>query len=511
MREADRKKNSYEVKTVKYLAFDLGASSGKMMLGEFDGSRLKVSQIHKFLNHPINMGRSVYWDYLYIYSEMIKGIQMAANVAPEFVSMGIDGYCNDFSFINAAGDLLFPIRSYRDNRTGRYAEQIKNKMKEERLFSLTGNLSSEAGTRMQLAAMSEEGQEYLFEKCDKMLFLPDLLLYYLTGEKIAEFTLSSVSQLMNYRTKTWDAEILDTFLIPNRMMGEIVKPGTLVGKKSASVYGLETIRAFDMMAVCEHDTASAFSPYLSTQHEAVISSGTWMLCGVPINGPLTTSGALERKINNEGNLDENYFLVKSIMGTWLIQEVLRECEAKGMYLDFVQVDSMILEAKPFRYSFEVDDRALFRPGNMMEKIKMNCMELSGAKPESLGDLFRCIQECLAFKCRQALEELQEETGKEIHRIHIIDGGAKDKTFCKFLANVCNMPVNAGSNCASALGNIVVQMIGRGEIESMKEGYTIIQNSFIPTVYYPDNHSLWNEKYLQYRKRIRNRKKDEDML
>ena len=487
---------------MKYLAFDLVASSGKLLLGEFDGSVLKLSEIHKFPNRPVNMGRGTYWDYFYIYSGMIEGIQKASSLT-KFVSMGIDGYCNDFSFINGKGDLLYPVRSYRDLRTKRYSQRQKAGISDERLYSLTGNLSTLANTRMQLAAMVEEGQGYLFEHCDKMLFLPDLLLYYLSGEKVSELTLSSVSQLMNYKTQKWEPEIMKAFSIPGQMMGEIVKPGTVIGKKQPAVQGLEDVGAFDLTTVCEHDTASAFSSFLYSKDEVLVSSGTWMLCGVPVDVPSTGADVMKKGITNEGNMDGKYFLVKSIMGTWLIQEVIRDYRRKGYRYEFSQIDEMICNARPFAYRLDVDDEELFNPGNMIHKIRKKCFQLNGKIPETPGEIFRCIQECMAFKCRQALEELQEETGREFSRIHILDGGAKDTNFCRYLANVCNKEVCAGLDCASAAGNILVQMAGHGEISSMKEGYEILRNSFRAVVYKPDQPSLWEEKYLQYQEELKN--------
>lgn len=487
---------------MKYLAFDLGASSGKLLLGDFDGSRLKLSHIHKFPNHPINMGRSVYWDYFYIYSGMIEGIRKAGSKT-EFISMGIDGYCNDFSFINSEGDLLYPVRSYRDDRTRRCMAKTKIKMSDERIYNLTGNLSTAANTRMQLAAMQEDEQSYVFEQCDKMLFLPDLLLYYLTGEKIAEFTLSSVSQMMNYQTQNWDSEILDAFSIPEKMLGQIVKPGTVIGKNKKMLQGLEDIRTFDVTTVCEHDTASAFAPFQASQNEVVVSSGTWMLCGVPVKTPVNSLDAMRKNITNEGNADGGYFLVKSIMGTWLMQEVIRDYAAKGFSYGFQQIASMISETKPFSYTFDVDDEELFSPGNMIQKIKRKCFEFCRKIPETPGEIFRCIQECIAFKCRQALEELEEQTGKIFSRIRVIDGGAKDEILCKYIANVCNKQVYTGSYCASAAGNIIIQMMGHNEISSLEEGYCLLEDSFCPRIYNPQEVQVWDERYCEYQEKFKN--------
>ncbi|MSC85279.1 rhamnulokinase [Eubacterium sp. am_0171] len=487
---------------MRYLAFDLGASSGKLLLGDFNGSKLKMQEIHRFPNHPINMGRGIYWDYLYIYSEMIKGIRKAHSES-EFVSMGIDGFCNDFSFISKDGELLSPVRAYRDGRTKRCMEKIKNKMPDEELYKLTGNLSTSANTRIQLAAMQEEGQAYIFEKCDKMLFLPDLLLYYLTGEKIAEFTLSSVSQLMSYQTKQWDTEILNTFSIPERMMGNIVNPGVVIGKSQCKLEGLDDIKPFNITTVCEHDTASAFAPFLYSENEAVISSGTWTLCGVPISNPINSKNAMNRDITNEGNMDGKYFLVKSIMGTWLIQETIRDYELKGFSYGYNEIDAMISETKPFSFAFDVDDEELFTPGNMIRKIRNKCYEFNGMMPDTPGEIFRCIQECMAFKCRLALDELQEQTHSYFSRIHIIDGGSKDSIFCSYIANVCNKQVYAGMNFASAAGNVLVQMIGHHEISSLEEGCSLLQDSILPKVFEPKDVLLWNERYYYYLEQLNN--------
>lgn len=481
---------------MNYLAFDLGASSGKMFLSHFDGGRLTIEVVHRFPNSPIALGNGLYWDFIGIYRTMCEGIAKADSATGhQITSYGVDSYCNDFAFINRHGALLSPIRCYRDERTARCRDAIFQKMPPEKLYQRSGNQIALFTAAMQLASMREEGDDALMDSAHKMLFLPDLLHFYLTGNAINEYTIASVSQMYDYQTSDWSDEILSCFDIPRNLFAPIVQPGTCIGK--ASLLKDWDVSPFEVIAVCEHDTASA---YLAAMHQgpgAIISSGTWMLVGTETDKPLINDYGYRGNIANEGGYPGHHRLLCNVMGNWLVQQLRREYAQANQSYSFAELIFLATSTQPLRWQVNVDDECFFSPGDVRSKIRSHCLARYGSAPENPGEFARCIIESLAFKCFYTVQKLERLVGRSLPVISVVGGGSQDQLVCQLIADVSGRLVLAGPEEASALGNVLVQMISMGDLASLGEGKELLRLSFAPRTHEPQPHGGLLDAYQDY--------------
>jgi sugar (pentulose or hexulose) kinase len=480
---------------MKLLAFDLGSSGGKLMEGRFDGESIALSELARFDHKSVPLGDGLYWEFAGIYRSLLEGLQKASG--PVF-SLGIDSFANDFGFIDKNGELLSPLRCYRDFRTSRYADYVYSRLSPRHLYDLTGNQNALFSTLMQLGAMQAAGQGWILDKADKLLFIPDLLVYYLTGEAVAEYTIGSVSQLYSYTDGDFSAEVLNAFNIRRNLFGGLVMPGTVAGQLRDSLSRDLGLPPFRIVSVCEHDTASAYlaSP-LDRRDAIIISSGTWALMGCELEQPLINEEAYRYNIANEGGYPGYHRFLRNVMGSWIIQEIRAEYRVKGTVYSFAELEEMAKTAAPFAYFIDVDDNAFFTPGNMVGKIQETCRRHYGTAPETPGALLRCVYESLAMKYRRNLEILEKVTGTAFKIINIIGGGSKDVLMCQFTADSCKRPVAAGPQEATVLGNMLVQLIAAGKIASISEGRRIISASCPLAWYEPENTASWEEGYGHY--------------
>ncbi|GHU64517.1 carbohydrate kinase [Clostridia bacterium] len=468
---------------MNYLAFDLGASSGKIVRARFDGNQLRLETVSRFENHQIRQEDGLYWDFPAIQSNMLSGIAKAAKSGP-IDSFGIDTFCNDFSFIDASGKIMAPIHSYRDERTLRTAARSNRIMPPRKLYELTGNQRAPFNTLMQLAAMRIENKAAVLDEAAHFLFLPDLLAYGLTGEILTERTVSSVSQMYSFETKDWIDEILNAFRIPRALFGKLTDPGTISGRLSGRMSAELGAHPFDFVSVCEHDTASAFLASAGTADSLILSSGTWSVAGCENEKPIITDFGFENNIANEGSIKGCHRILKNVMGSWLLQELIADYRNDGVTYGYEDLTRAARQAKPEQWSIDVDDPIFFLPGDIRKKIRTQCLVRHDAAPETLGEFARVIEEGLALKYRMALEQLEELTGRHFAAISVIGGGTKDSLLCQLTANICGRPVLAGHAEATSLGNILVQMLAHGEIKNITEGRELIAGSFPIKTYDP---------------------------
>ncbi len=478
---------------MEYIAFDLGASSGKLFRGSFDGSHLALRAVHRFDNGAVSLGSGLYWDFLGIWQNLCLGLRKARREGA-FHSFGIDTFSNDFSLIGPAGDLLLPMRCYRDRRTSRCADAVYRKMPPKALYRESGNQIAPFNTLMQLAAMREEGMGYLLERAHRLLFLPDLIAYYMTGEEIAERTVSSVSQMYDFRTGDWSTRILEAHGIPRALFGALTDPGTISGKAKADFQRQWATGGFDFVSVCEHDTASAFLAAPGGGEHAILSSGTWALVGCEQAGPIIDDFGFRHNIANEGSLPGHHRLLRNVMGSWILQELRREYQQDGEGYEFSEQAALAETCAPFSFLIDVDDPEFFAPGGMRQKIREKCWARRGGMPETRGEFIRCVCESLALKYRWALDMLETLTGRTFPAIDIIGGGAQDAFTCRLTADACRRPAIAGPADASAIGNILVQMIAHGEIRDVAEGREAIARSFPRAQYEPGDEARWRDAY-----------------
>ncbi len=478
------------------IAFDLGGSGGKVVLGRLSDHQLEITTLNKFEHSAISINGNLYWDVLQIYKELRKGIKKAIECTEDSImSMGIDSFCNDFAIISPNGEVLTQVHSYRDERTKIHADEIYSIMSPEQLYHINGNQNAPFNTLMQLAAMSCNHQDYLFHQGNKLLFIPDLLIYFLSGTMTTEYTLASVSQLFDYKINSWNQEILEKFHIPQELFTDIVMPGSINAKTGVDFNREFKTKGFDIVSVCEHDTASAFLASPFNKNCAIISCGTWALVGTEIQKPIINNFGYHFNIANEGGYAGGHHrLLHNVMGTWIIQELRADYQSRGIYYSFTELEELAEKAEPFQFMIDVDDECFYSPGNMQDKLQSYCENIYQRHPQSIGEMVRCVYESLALKYLWNINNLQRMAETEFGIINIVGGGSQSKLMCQFTANACNCFVAAGPVEATALGNILVQLIAKKQINSIEEGRELIIKSFPVTEYYPQNAEQWKKQY-----------------
>ncbi len=477
------------------MAFDLGASSGKMFLGSFDGERLEIREIRRFDNGVIPVKTDLFWDVLEIYKQLKLSISECINTVGQVKSIGIDSFSNDFGLLDKQGHFINQVFSYRDGRTQRNAEKIYKIMSKERIHLLSGNQNALFPTLMQLASMRLEAQSYLLDGSGQLLFLPDLFNYFLTGEIGSEYTISTVSQLFDYDQRDWNQEILTAFDIPIHLFAPILAPGTVLGP--INEISLDEAQMVNVVAVCEHDTASAFLSAPFGDQSIIISSGTWSLVGVETIHHIINDYTYKHNIANEGGFPGHHRLLKNVMGMWLIQECINDYFEDGHEYSVTSLLEMSRYEKPFRCMINPNHIRFFAPGDMLRKIKEYCAETGQPCPNTPGQITRCILESLAFQYRRVIEELESVTSSHYEKINIVGGGSHNSLLNQFVANATGRTVIAGPSEATALGNLLVQMITEKEIASVSEGRQIIRNSFPLERFEPETEEGWNHQYKSY--------------
>lgn len=486
------------MKELNMLAFDLGASSGRGMLGRFNGSRLKVEELHRFSNDPVTVTGHTYWDILRLYREIEQGLLKFANSKEgSLASIGIDTWGVDFGLLDQKGQLMGNPFHYRDVRTdGMFEEAFKRVTKEE-IFNRTGIAFQKFNTLYQLLSMQLNSPDVL-ERASTMLFIPDLLTYFLTGEKRTEFTEATTSQMLDAATGQWSRELLKALGIPEHFLTEIDYPGDPRGRIRKETADLLGIGEVPLYAVATHDTGSAVAAVPAVEGNYVfLSSGTWSLMGVEVDRPIVNETTLKWNYTNEGCVGGKYRLLKNIMGLWIFQECKREWDRRGEVYDFKEMDQMAEASTPMLAFIDPDDDLFYHPGDMPAKVQQYCQKTGQTVPQSKGEIIRCIFESLALKYRWSFEKLEEILGKKLDVLHIVGGGTKNRLLNQFTANVLNKPVICGPVEATAIGNLMVQAMALGEVANQAEIRQIVRDSFPTEDYLPQNTDIWEEAYARF--------------
>ncbi|MGE5583761.1 MAG: rhamnulokinase [Bacillota bacterium] len=485
---------------LKLLAFDYGASSGRAILGKFDGNRLSLEEVSRFPNEPVMVGESLYWDVLRLYHEMKQGIlKCVSGGNKEIASIGIDTWGVDFGLLDASGKLLANPYHYRDKNTEGMIEEACKIVPRREIYEQTGIQFMVFNTLYQLLSLKINNSP-LLEKASAMLFMPDLFRYFLTGEKSCEYTIASTSQMLNPKTGEWARPLLEKLGIPQNILTGIVDAGNIAGKLRTTVSDELNIGAIPVVAVAEHDTGSAVVsiPAIEGRY-AYLSSGTWSLLGVELEEPLINDLTYNLDYTNEGGLNRTARLLKNIMGLWIYQECKRAWDKMGEEANFDQLEEGALKSEPFKALIDPDDGSFYHPGNMPEKIRDFCrrtgQEIPGTKPE----IVRCVMESLALKYRMTLEGLEKIVGYSIPVLHIVGGGCRNAVLSQFTADAIARPVIAGPVEATAAGNLITQLIALGEIKNVAEGRKIIKNSFSTFEYLPASGLSWETAYERFLK------------
>jgi rhamnulokinase len=483
------------------LAFDLGASSGRALLGRLTDNKLVVEELHRFPNDPVQVGDRLYWDILRLFHEIKQGLLKARHQGIELQSMGIDSWAVDFGLIGKSGELLGNPHHYRDSHTEGMMEEVMLKLGKEQLFRRTGLQFLPFNTIYQLAALKKAGSPIL-EQADLLLMIPDLLRYFLTGEKKGELTNASTTQLLDPLTKQWDQELMQALDLVPGILPETVEAGTPVGVLSQQVCTELGVPSIPVIAVGEHDTASAVAgvPAVGSSF-AYISCGTWSLLGTELPDPILTEQALTWNFTNEGGVYGTTRLLKNIMGLWIIQECKRSWDKEGKSFSFDELTLLAEQSKPFQSMMDPDDLMFLNPAHMPKQIQQYCAETQQLVPQNEGEIIRTVVESLALKYRLTLERTEQLTDQRFNGLHMVGGGINNKLLCQFTANAIGRQVWAGPVEASAIGNLVVQYIALGQITDLKEARAIIKQSFPLQTYEPQQRESWEEAYASFRSLI----------
>jgi rhamnulokinase len=500
--------------TSNYLALDLGAESGRGLLGRFDGERLALEEIHRFPNGPVRMLDTLYWDLPRLFDEVKTALRKAAASGGELDGVGVDTWGVDFGLIGRGETLLGNPVHYRDARTDGMLERAFARIPRERIYEITGLQFLPFNTVYQLLALAESDSP-LLECAETLLMMPDLFGWLLTGCRAGERTDASTTQLLDPRSGTWSDELCHALGLPRAILPELIEPGTALGPLRQSVadeVGLG--RPLAVIAPATHDTASAVaavpaattpasalpSRSMSPAHGATgappewcyLSSGTWSLLGVEVSRPVINAETMRYNFTNEGGVAGTIRLLKNIMGLWLVQECRRTWARAGRELSYEELTTRAQAAPPFAALVDPDDPTFLAHGDMPARLSAYCTRTSQTPPSNEGAMVRCCLESLGLKYRWAIDRLEMILGTTIRTIHVVGGGTKNALLCQFTADACGRPVHAGPVEATAIGNILMQAIGHGRLGSIAELRAVVARSFPVTVYEPRDTAAWTD-------------------
>ena len=487
--------------TSDYLALDLGAESGRGMLGRFDGETLSLEEVHRFPNGPVRMLDTLHWDIPRLFDEMKTALKKAANTAgTNLDGVGIDTWGVDFGLVGRGDTLLGNPVHYRDARTEGMIESAFKKISREQIYEITGLQFLSINTIYQLLAMRIR-KSPLLDVAETMLMMPDLFAWLLTGRHAGERTDSSTTQLLDPRTGLWSTEICSALDLPHAILPQLIEPGTEIGPLRASVVeelGLK--RSLTLIAPGTHDTASAVAavPTKSISQSGAapdwcfLSSGTWSLLGVEVPTPIINAETSKYNFTNEGGVAGTTRLLKNIMGLWLVQECRRTWQRAGIEWSYEELVARAGAARPFACFVDPDDPSFFPPGNMPARIAAFCSRTGQKIPENEGAFVRCAMESLALKYRWTIERIEAILGSTIRSIHVVGGGSRNALLCQFTADACSRPVYGGPIEATAAGNVLLQAMARGKLGSLADARAVVAKSFPVLTYEPRDPAAWAE-------------------
>lgn len=496
------------MKTARVLAVDFGASGGKCFAGFFEEGGFRLQEIHRFAHEatsfflPDSQGQiseRTYWDDTLLFQNIVKGLrEYRREIGDSLDSIGIDTWGADGQIMSAEGDALGKMYAYRDHRLDNMIEAVKARINARRMYSITG-------IHFQPFNVSNQLHWFMLNRKKALspgafyLPVPALFYYYLGGVRKVDSTWASVTQLMDAKTRSWSEVVLRKLKIPARIMPEIVAPGTMVGELFPELARSVGLNSAKLIAVGGHDTASAYAaaPVGNQDDALIISSGTWSLVGKLVPEPITTRQAMDANLSNEGGIG-NVRLLKNCMGTWLVQELKRGWQhADGHDLSWAEMDQWMQAAPAFSALVDPDDPTFYNPPDMQVALMDFCRRTGQPVPVDRGTLLRMVYESLALKYRMVNEVISKVSGKPSKVVHIVGGGCKNATLNQYTANAVGLPVIAGPEEATAVGNCMVQAVGLGIIGSLNDALPLIRQAFPIREYKPQDSGLWNQAYARF--------------
>jgi len=475
-----------------YVAVDLGASSGRVMVGTLDEGKLTLKEMNRFWNGPTEIDGTLYWDIVHLFRNIKEGIALAQQeYGDSLSSLGIDTWGVDFGLLDSNGKLLGNPINYRDTRTVGMYEKVFEKVPKEDVFAASGIQFMELNTLYQMMALSlSDSVEY--KEADKMLFIPDLLNYWLTGEMKAERTFASTSQFYNPVTKDWAYDMLEKLGIRTDLFAELTDPGTVIGD----------MEGLPVVAVGSHDTASAFAavPVAEGEQSAFLSSGTWSLLGAELDKPVINEDALAANFTNEVGVCDSIRFLKNLSGFWILQELKRAWKEEGNDYSWPDMDVMADAVEPLQYFFDPADPVFATPGDMQARIQEYCKKTGQNIPEKPGEFIQACYENLSLLYADTFNTIEALSGKKLDTLRIVGGGSSCVAINQGSANALNRNVITGPKEATAIGNLITQMLAMGDIQSLEEGRAIVARSFADEsgTFEPKSIEAWKDALAKWR-------------
>lgn len=476
------------------LAYDLGATSGRALLGRLEDGKILVEELHRFPNDPVAIGGRLHWDALRLYHEMKQALLKAKHRGVVPASLAIDSWAVDFGLIGKHGELLGNPYHYRDPHTDGIMERLFAHVPADELFARTGIQFLPFNTIFQLFALQQAGSPLLRE-ARRLLMMPDLFRYFLTGEMRGEFTNATTTQLYNPRLDDWDRDLLGRLGFAEEWFVETVKPGTEIGRLRPNVQHELGLPPLPVIAAAEHDTAAAVAAIPAAERSfAYLISGTWSLMGTEVAEPVINEQARRFNFTNEGGVHGTFRLLKNIMGMWLLEESRRDWEKAGRTYGYGELMHMAREAPAFVSLIDPDDPVFLPAGGMTERIREYCRRTGQPVPETPGEIVRTIMESLALKSRHVLEMTEALSGQTFSGLYMTGGGIRNEWLCQMTASSIGKPVWAGPAEGSGIGNLAVQWIAGGQFRDIWEARAAIRASFPQQTYEPADRGAWDEAY-----------------
>ncbi|MGC1781730.1 MAG: rhamnulokinase family protein [Acidobacteriaceae bacterium] len=480
-----------------FIAADLGASSGRLVVGQWDGRTFALDELHRFPNGGVHVAGSLHWDVLRIWAEIQDGLtKYRTRFENGPAAIGVDAWGVDFALLDKHGRLLGNPYHYRDSRTDGIPGFVFKHMDERELFSRTGVQTMQINTLFQLYSMARSADPQL-EIANMLLMIPDLFHYFLSGAQAVEYSAAATTQ-MYASPNGWALDVLENLKIPARILPNVVFPGTLLDVVSLDVLrniGLQ--KSFPVVATASHDTASAVAAIPNMDaNSTFISSGTWSLMGVELRQPVTSDAAFALNFTNEGGADDSVLLLKNITGLWILQECLRQWMSEGHRYNWTEIMTIASSADAFQCVLDVDADDFRMPGNMPRAIAAYCGRTAQSVPQTIATFARCCFESLSLKYRSVLESLEVLTGRRLETIRIVGGGCLNALLCQMTADACNRVVVSGPAEASAFGNVMLQAVATGHLPNVRAGRAAIADSIQCTTYYPHRNDAWDEASMR---------------
>ena len=472
-------------------AVDLGAQSGRVAVGRFNGAHLTVEEVHRFPNVPVRVRGTLHWDALRLYADVLDGLRAAARKT-KIDALAVDAWAVDFGLIDRAGRLIQNPVHYRDPRRAAAVEGVFERVPPRELYERTGIHLLPINTIFELAAMAAESDPAL-ATADRMLLVPDLFHYWLCGSQTSEFTNATATQCYDELAGGWVVDLLERLDIPTAILPEVVPSGTRLGPISEEVAHETGLIGASVVATATHDTAAAVAAVpLRGDRSAYVSVGTWSLVGVETREPVITDAAYQANITNEGGVEGTFRVLRNVTGLWLLHECRRSWSLLGHDYRFDELVALARSAQPLRSFVDPNDPAFVEPGDMPSRIVDYCARTGQLSPQDEGAIVRCIFESLALKHAESVDLIGRVTGRDLDEIHVVGGGANNELLCRWTAEAAGRSVLAGPAEATLFGNLLVQAMALGEISSLEQGRDIVRRSMTPVVYDPTANAEWRE-------------------